>query len=73
MTNPILDEIRETREALLAEAGGTLSDLVARIQQDEKTSERVFVAVSSEPTKNATVKIPVIEANPTGENRPTVR
>ncbi len=29
--NPILDELRETREKLLAEAGGTLEGLVAQL------------------------------------------
>jgi len=38
--NPILDELRETREELLAEAGGTLTALVARLQEDERTSGR---------------------------------
>ena len=34
--NPILDELRETRERLLAEAGGTLDGLVAKLQRDER-------------------------------------
>lgn len=41
--NPILDELRETRERLLAEAGGTLGGLVARLQGDERRSGRAFV------------------------------
>lgn len=38
--NPILDELRETREELLAEAGGTLAGLVAKLQEDERRSGR---------------------------------
>ena len=41
--NPILDELRETRERLLAEAGGTLDGLVAQLQRDERRSDREFV------------------------------
>ena len=41
--NPILDELRETRERLLAEAGGTLEGLVAQLQRDERRSDREFV------------------------------
>ncbi len=36
--NPILDEIRKTREQLLAEAGGTLTGLVAKLQEEESKS-----------------------------------
>ena len=41
--NPILEELRETRERLLAEAGGTLEGLVAQLQRDERQSDREFV------------------------------
>jgi ribosomal 50S subunit-associated protein YjgA (DUF615 family) len=41
--NPILDELRETRERLLAEAGGTLDGLVAQLQRDECQSDREFI------------------------------
>ena len=41
--NPILDELRKTRERLLADAGGTLAGLVARLQEDERASGRDFV------------------------------
>jgi hypothetical protein len=40
--NPILDELRETRERLLAEAGGTLDGLVDQLQRDERRSDREF-------------------------------
>ncbi len=38
--NPILEELRETREELLAAAGGTLAGLVAQLQEDQRKSER---------------------------------
>ncbi len=38
--NPILDELRATRERLLAESGGTLSGLVARLQAEQAASDR---------------------------------
>ncbi len=41
--NPILDKLWETRERLLAEAGGTLEGLVAQLQSDERRSGREFV------------------------------
>ncbi len=41
--NPILDELRETREALLTSAGGTLAGLVTQLQQDERDSERTVL------------------------------
>jgi len=40
--NPILDEIHETREKLLAESGGTLAGLVNRLQAEEKASGRTI-------------------------------
>jgi hypothetical protein len=36
--DPILSELRRTREELLASAGGTLAGLVAQLQQDERQS-----------------------------------
>ena len=39
--NPILDEIHETRERLLAESGGTLAGLVEHLQAEEKASGRI--------------------------------
>jgi hypothetical protein len=47
--NPILDELRETRERLLAEAGGTLEGLVARMQREEQRSERDFFPPKDRP------------------------
>ena len=38
--NPILDELRKTREELLEAAGGTLQGLVDQLQQDQRDSQR---------------------------------
>ena len=51
--NPILDELRETRERLLAEAGGTLDGLVAQLQRDERRSDREFVRPKNRPNQCA--------------------
>ena len=42
MKNPILESIRETRELLLAESGGTLTGLVDRLQAEERASGRII-------------------------------
>jgi hypothetical protein len=39
VTNPILDELRQIREKLLEDAGGTLEGLVARLQENQRKSE----------------------------------
>ena len=38
--NPILDELRDVRERLLAEAGGTVDALVDRLESEQKQSNR---------------------------------
>lgn len=38
--NPILDELHAVREQLLADAGGSLDALVARLQAEEQKSDR---------------------------------
>jgi len=38
--NPILEELRKTRERLLDSAGGTLAGLVAQLQEEERKSGR---------------------------------
>ena len=43
MTNPILDELHAIRRQMLADAGGTLSGLVAKIQADQAKSDRVIL------------------------------
>ena len=39
---PILDELHEIREQLLAESGGTLAGLVARLQAEQEASGRTI-------------------------------
>ncbi len=38
--NPILDELHAARERLLAESGGTVSDLLDRLRADQAASKR---------------------------------
>lgn len=40
---PILDELHAVREQLLAESGGTLSGLVARLQAEQESSGRTVL------------------------------
>jgi hypothetical protein len=42
LNDPILDDLHATRERLLAEFGGTLADLVARLQREETMSGRTL-------------------------------
>ena len=39
---PILDELHSIREQLLADSGGTLETLVARLQNDQQASGRII-------------------------------
>ena len=38
--NPILDDLRSTRERLLAESGGTVTGLLDRLRADQAASKR---------------------------------
>jgi hypothetical protein len=40
---PILDELHAVREQLLAESGGTLAGLVARLQAEQESSGRTIL------------------------------
>lgn len=40
---PILDELHAVREQLLAESGGTLAGLVARLQAEQAKSSRTIL------------------------------
>ena len=42
-SNSILDELHAVREQMLADAGGTLAGLVAKIQADQAKSGRVVL------------------------------
>ncbi len=44
----VFDELHAVRQQLLAESGGTLSGLVARMQAEQKTSGRI---VRNSPTQ----------------------
>jgi hypothetical protein len=59
--NPILDELHKTRERLLAEAGGTLAGLVAKLQREERCSGREFYDPKSRSANRA-------EATPSKES-----
>ncbi len=61
--NPILDELRRTRETLLAEAGGSLEGLVAQLQQDERVSEREFVRPKEPAGQNTAATRSRVEAD----------
>jgi len=41
-TDPIIDELHAVRERMLADAGGTLAALAAKIEADQAKSGRVF-------------------------------
>lgn len=41
-TQRVLDELHEIREQLLAESGGTLEGLVARLQKEQQASGRII-------------------------------
>ncbi|MGB7323641.1 MAG: hypothetical protein WBD31_02130 [Rubripirellula sp.] len=42
-TDPILDELHAVRERMLADAGGTLAGLAAKIEADQAKSGRVIL------------------------------
>ena len=54
--NPILDELRKTREALLANAGGTMAGLVAQLQEDERKSGRTILEADALRRKRQTCR-----------------
>jgi hypothetical protein len=50
--NPILDELHAVREQMLADAGGTLAGLVAKIQADQAKSGRVILKTADNKAVN---------------------
>ncbi len=64
---PILDELHAVREQLLAESGGTLVGLVARLQAEQQTSGRTIL--KSRRTKRGTSAAKSVERDV--ENRPS--
>ena len=69
MNDPILDELHATRERLLAESGGTLATLVARLQREESTSDRALW--TPRRTKDCTEADE--QPRPDGASTPSVR
>jgi hypothetical protein len=66
--NPILEELRRTRERLLANAGGTMAGLVAKLQQEERSSDRKVLDASELPrfrSVSAGAESPITSAPPT--------
>lgn len=62
--NPILDELRETREQLLAESGGTLEGLVDRLQAEERASDRSIRETRRTPRCPEAVTVDVLVGEP---------
>lgn len=48
--DPILDELHAVREQMLADAGGTLTGLVAKLQADQAKSGRVVLKTADNKT-----------------------
>ncbi|MFO0819742.1 MAG: hypothetical protein U1A77_17470 [Pirellulales bacterium] len=68
---PILDELHAVREKLLADAGGTLAGLVARLQAEQAASGRTILKTrrtsqGAEAAKLADVPIES-QLSPTGD------
>lgn len=51
--NPILDELRDAREKLLADAGGDLAHLVAGIRERQAKSGHKVVSGRVDDSRNA--------------------
>lgn len=51
---PILDELHAVRERLLAESGGTLAGLVARLQAEQASSDRTILKTQTKRSTGAT-------------------
>jgi hypothetical protein len=57
-TQPILDELHAVRERLLAESGGTLSGLVARLRAEQAKSGREILKAIP-PKEHGSAKTPM--------------
>lgn len=47
--DPIIKEVRENRRALMAEYNNSLDDLIAALQERERTSGRKIVSLPRKP------------------------
>ncbi|WP_442485197.1 hypothetical protein [Aeoliella sp. SH292] len=56
MTNPILNQLHDTRRQLLDEAGGTLEALVAAVQKRQQQSGRRIIKSQPPQTFGTPVK-----------------
>ena len=59
---PILDEIHAVREHLLAESGGTLAGLVARLQTEQESSGRTILKARRTIRSTRAAKSPELPA-----------
>jgi hypothetical protein len=69
---PILDELHAVREQLLAESGGTLAGLVARLQAEQEASGRTIrktrrTSPGTDATKSGSSSAAVIQSSPRGD------
>lgn len=71
MTNSqtILDELHLIREQLLAESGGTLEGLVARLQKEQKESGRTVLKTSRTKLCIEVADQPLSDGGPIPANR----
>jgi len=58
---PILDELHAVREQLLAESGGTLAGLVARLQAEQEASGRTILKTRRTKRCTGAVDLNVLE------------
>jgi hypothetical protein len=59
MKNSILDELHETRRRLLADAGGTLEGLAARLRERQRESGRQILATKRAVEEAKPTNVPV--------------
>ncbi len=65
----ILDELHTIREQLLAESGGTLEGLVARLQKEQRESGRVVLKTRRTKHCIEVADQPLPEGGPTSATR----
>jgi len=65
----ILDELHSIREQLLAESGGTLAGLVARLQKEQKESGRIILKTRRTKDCSEVADQPLPDGTPTPATR----
>jgi len=68
-SQPILDELHSIREQLLAESGGTLAGLVARLQKEQKESGRIILKTRRTKDCSEVADRPISDSNTTPATR----